>query len=60
MISKQNLMPELTCRKCYAVNPMVYFAPAAVNAKGTCICFACAKSKNWLDRDDNLKEGVEL
>jgi len=51
-------IPAMTCRKCDKANPVVYFAPIAEN--NTCICLACAKSRQWLDKNDNLKEGVAL
>ena len=53
--------PPMTCRKCERLNPMVYFAPVAVEPfPATCICFDCVKARGWLDRDDNLKPGVTL
>lgn len=53
-------LPQLTCRKCGVKNPLVYFAPVSVNGKGTCICFNCAESRNWLDVNGNIKKGVTL
>ena len=50
---------DMTCRKCDAINPMVFFAPIPV-APYSCICFDCAKSRGWTDSDGNLKEGIEL
>ena len=47
------------CRKCNTANPMAFFAPVNV-APYSCICFDCAKSRNWLDQDGNLAKGVEL
>ena len=47
------------CRKCNTANPMVFFAPVNV-APYSCICFDCAKSRNWLDQDGNIAKGVEL
>lgn len=53
--------PQMNCRKCDALNPMVYFAPVSVAPNpATCICFECASARQWLDRDGNLKEGVTL
>ena len=54
------VMPQLTCRKCSAQNPVVYFAPVTVDGKGTCICFDCAKARNWLDQNGDLLPGIEL
>ena len=52
--------PDLTCRKCGTCNPTVYLAPVSVGAKGACICLPCARSRGWLDHDDDLKPGVKL
>ena len=55
------LFSNMTCRKCDAVNPMVYFAPVSVApTPATCICFNCAQARQWLDSDGNLRDGVEL
>lgn len=53
-------MPELTCRKCDAVNPLVYFAPVTIEAKGTCVCFDCAKARQWLDANGDLRPDIQL
>ena len=55
-------LPRLTCRKCGRVNPAVYLAPVAFagDPEGTCICFDCTDALGWLDRDGNLKPGIEL
>ncbi len=53
-------LPQLTCRKCGKSNPVVYLAPVVVDGSGTCICFACADARGWLDRSGNLKEGITL
>ncbi len=53
-------LPQLACRKCSATNPLIYFAPATVDAIGTCICFDCAKANGWLDADGNLRPGISL
>lgn len=53
-------LPRLTCRKCAAVNPVVYLAPVTMDGSGTCICLPCARVRGWLDRDDNLKKGITL
>lgn len=53
-------LPQLTCRKCEAVNPMVYFAPVVVDGAGTCVCFDCAKERNWTTPDGDLRPGVTL
>lgn len=52
--------PQLICRKCAAANPVVYLAPVTIEGAGTCICLPCARKNGWLDRDGNLKEGIEL
>ena len=52
--------PHLTCRKCAVENPMTYLAPVALDGRGTCICLPCARSRGWLDRDDNLRPGITL
>lgn len=56
------MFPHLTCRKCPAENPSVFLAPVLLPgaAEGTCICLPCARARGWLDRDDNLKPGIEL
>ena len=54
------ILPELTCRKCEVKNPFVYLSPVVVKNKGSCICIPCAKKRNWLDGDDNLKPNTEL
>jgi len=51
---------KMVCRKCDAVNPVVYFAPVSLSGYSTCICFDCADARQWLDKDGNLREGVEL
>ena len=50
---------DMNCRKCDTKNPMVFFAPVSV-APYSCICFDCAKSRQWLDADGNLRKGVSL
>lgn len=51
----------ITCRKCEAANPIVYFAPVAVAPfPATCICFDCVKARGWLDMDGNLRAGIAL
>lgn len=53
--------PQLDCRYCWCKNPIVYFAPVAVNGKGTCICFDCAVAKNWVYKNSGeIKRGVSL
>ena len=52
--------PQLECRKCGSLNPMVYFAPVVADRAGTCICYDCAQARQWLDRDGNLKAGIAL
>jgi hypothetical protein len=47
------------CRKCGAVNPLVFFAPINVEPY-SCICFDCAKARGWINQDGNIKDGVEL
>jgi hypothetical protein len=52
---------QMTCRKCEAANPIVYFAPVSVAPfPATCICFDCVKARGWLDIDGNLRAGVVL
>lgn len=53
-------LPQLECRKCEAINPMVYLAPVVVDGAGSCICLDCADARGWVDRDGNLCEGVKL
>ena len=53
-------LPELECRKCGKKNPWVFLAPVVHNMKGSCICITCVRDRGWLDKDDNLKKGVEL
>lgn len=53
-------LPQLTCRKCSADNPAVYFAPVTMDGKGTCVCFDCAKARHWLDQNGDLRPGIEL
>ena len=53
-------LPQLECRKCEAINPMVYLAPVVVDGAGSCICLDCADARGWVDRDGNIREGVEL
>lgn len=55
-------LPRLTCRKCGRINPIVCLAPVALagDREGTCICLDCADARGWLDRDGNLKTGIEL
>lgn len=53
-------LPQLVCRKCSAENPAVYLAPVTADGKGTCICFDCAKARNWLDQNGDLRPGIEL
>jgi len=55
-----SVLPVFECRKCGAANPMVYFAPVVIDAVGTCICFDCAESRLWLDRNGDLRHGIEL
>ena len=54
------LFPQIECRKCGSLNPMVYFAPVVADRAGTCICYDCAQARQWLDRDGNLKAGIAL
>jgi hypothetical protein len=58
-ITQMQTFADQHCRKCNTANPMVFFAPINV-APYSCICFDCAKSRNWLDQDGNLAKGVEL
>jgi len=52
---------DMTCRKCERLNPWVYFAPVNVAPfPATCVCIDCAKARQWVDRDGNLKAGVTL
>lgn len=53
---------NLYCRKCNAKNPVVYYAPVVTEKCkiGTCICLNCVKINNWLDGNENLKQGIEL
>lgn len=55
-------LSDMECRKCGTLNPVVYLAPVAVAADlaGTCICLPCARARDWLDADDNLRPGIEL
>lgn len=53
-------LPRLSCRKCGRTNPMAYLAPVVIEAEGTCICQDCAEARQWLDRDGNLRPGIEL
>ena len=55
-------LPVLTCRKCGSVNPMVMLVPVVLPAApvGTCICMDCAQARGWLDREGNLKPGIEI
>ena len=41
---------------------MVMLAPVVLSGDpvGTCICMDCAQARGWLDRDGNLKPGIEL
>jgi len=57
---KMQTFPQLVCRKCEAINPMVYLAPAVVNGIGSCICLGCANKRQWLDSNGDLKEGITL
>jgi predicted hotdog family 3-hydroxylacyl-ACP dehydratase len=50
----------MTCRKCGASNPVVFLAPVVTFGAETCICYACARARHWLDPDGNLKPGIEL
>lgn len=59
-MSAPAILPPMTCRKCGASNPVVFLAPVVVAGAGTCICYACARARHWLDPDDNLKPGIEL
>ena len=59
-MAQTETFPALTCRKCGTANPLVYFAPVVVSESGTCICFNCAKARNWLDPDGNLRADVHL
>ena len=59
--SKMQAFPTMTCRKCDAVNPMVYFAPVNVApTPATCICFDCANARQWLDSEGNVRKDVNL
>jgi hypothetical protein len=53
-------LPRLSCRKCGKTNPPVYLAPVTTEAEGSCICLDCAKARQWLDSDGNLRPGIEL
>lgn len=57
----QQSFPRMTCRKCAAVNPLVFFGPVD-NLDGTasCVCFNCARKAGWLTCDGDLKEGVQV
>ena len=59
-MSGPHTLPRLSCRKCGRINPPVYFAPVAIEGEGSCICYACAAARQWLDQDGNLLPGVEL
>ncbi|WP_179209261.1 hypothetical protein [Haematobacter genomosp. 1] len=54
------VMPTLTCRKCSVVNPLVYFGPVTVDGVGTCVCFACAKARLWLDQNGDLRHDIQV
>ncbi len=55
------MFPQLDCRYCGCKNPLVYYAPVAVNGNGNCICFNCAVAKNWVDKNSGeIKRGVSL
>jgi len=58
---------RMTCRKCEAVNPLVYFAPVVeawtpddVPESGSCVCVPCAIARRWATRDGDLMPGVVL
>ena len=52
---------QMTCRKCETVNPVVFFAPVNVAPfPATCICFDCAKARQWVDQNGDLKKDVTL
>lgn len=59
-MSGPHTLPRLSCRKCGRTKPPVYFAPVTIEGEGSCICFSCAEARHWLDRDGNLRPGVEL
>jgi hypothetical protein len=65
--------PPMECRKCGAINPLVYFAPvyvAGMNAitgkleaghgKASCICIPCAILAGFADKQGNILEGITL
>jgi hypothetical protein len=65
--------PPVECRKCGAINPLVYFSPvyvAGMNAitgkreagqgKASCICIPCAIRAGFADKQGNIREGVTL
>lgn len=54
------ILPPMTCRKCGASNQVVFLAPVVTVGAGTCICYACARARQWLAPDGNLKPGIEL
>lgn len=59
------LVPEgeiapMTCRKCAAVNPFAYYAPAVLQGAVTCVCEPCAIARQWITADGCIREGVEL
>jgi len=53
-------LPRLSCRKCGRTSPPVYFAPVTIEGEGSCICYACAEERHWLDPDGDLRPGIEL
>ena len=53
-------LPSVDCRSCKRKNPIVYFAPVTLDGSGTCLCFECVKARGWIDRNGNLKSGIEL
>ena len=60
MSRRRMFLPRLTCRKCAAINPLIFLAPVVVDGVGSCLCLDCAEKRHWLDPDGNLKPGITL
>ena len=56
-------LPRMTCRKCQKVNPWVYYEPVVIpgDTAGTCICFDCAVSRQWVDpQSGKIRPGYQI
>jgi hypothetical protein len=52
---------QMTCKRCEAVNPTVYFAPVAVSAsESICTCLKCADAAGFLTKSGDIKPGYSL